>query len=130
MCRWRGLCAEVGIQEVCRWWKAGHGVNGVESHTRLALDSLYVVVVNGDETLDRRWKCVSERLMSDRGVSKGVETVQVLVKNESVDVRSLRMPIRACGGWRVYTSAQNDWSAEMLVVADGVGCEVVGRGVG
>ena len=35
------------------------------------------------------------------------------------------MPIRAWGGWRVYTSAQNDWSAEMLVAADGVGCEGV-----
>ena len=23
----------------------------------------------------------------------------------------------------MYTSAQNDWSAEMLVVADGAGCE-------
>ena len=53
----------------------------------MALDSLYVVVVNGDETLDGWWKCVSERLMSDRGVSKGVEAVQVLVKNESVDVK-------------------------------------------
>ena len=86
MCLWRGLCAEVGIQEVCRWWKAGHGVNGIESQACVALDSLYVVVVNGDETLDGRWKCISERLMSDRGVSKGVETVQVLVENESVDV--------------------------------------------
>ena len=38
--------------------------------------------------------------------------------------------MRACGGWRVYTSAQNDWSAEMLLVADGVGCGVVKSGVG
>ena len=52
----------------------------------MALDSLYVVVINGDETLDGWWKCVSERLMSDRGVSKGIEAVQVLVKNESVDM--------------------------------------------
>ena len=79
MCLWRGLCAKVGVQEVCRWWKAGHGVNGIESQACVALDSLYVVVVNGDETLDGRWKCI-------RGVSKGVETVQVLVENESVDV--------------------------------------------
>ena len=83
MCLWRGLCAKVGVQEACRWWKAGHGVNGIESQACVALDSLYVVVVNGDETLDGRWKCISERLMSDRGVSKGVETVQ---ENESVDV--------------------------------------------
>ena len=95
----------------------------------MALDSLYVVVVNGDETLDRRWKCVSERLMSDRG-GKGVEAVQVLVKNESVDVEVREDAHQGCGGWRVYTSAQNDRSAEMLVVADGVGCEVVGPGVG
>ena len=40
------------------------------------------------------------------------------------------MPIRAWGEWRVYTSAQNDWSAEMLVVADGAGCEGVGSGLG
>ena len=53
----------------------------------MALDALYVVVVNGDEPLDRWWKCVSERLMSDRGVGKGVEAVQVLVKNESVDMK-------------------------------------------
>ena len=46
----------------------------------------FVVRCCGDETLDGRWKCVSERLMSDRCVRKGVETVQVLVKNESVDV--------------------------------------------
>ena len=38
----------------------------------------------------------------------------------------VRMPIRAWGGWRVYTSAQNDWSAEMLVA----GCEGVGNGLG
>ena len=86
VCLWRGLSAEVGIQEVCRWWKAGHGVNGIESQACVALDSLYVVVVNCDKTLDGRWKCVSQRLMSDRGVSKCVETVQVLVENESVDV--------------------------------------------
>ena len=53
----------------------------------MALNALYVVVVNGDETLDGWWKCVSERWMSDRGVGKGVEAVQVLVKNESVEVR-------------------------------------------
>ena len=40
------------------------------------------------------------------------------------------MPIRAWGGWRVYTSAQNDWSAEMLVVAEGAGCEGGGSGLG
>ena len=55
----------------------------------MALNALYVVVVNGDETLDGWWKCVSERLMSDRGVGKGVEAVQVLVKNESVDMEVL-----------------------------------------
>ena len=66
--------------------------------------------------------------MSDRGVSEGVEAVQVLVKNESVDVKVGED--RAWGGWRVYTSAQNDWSAEMLVVADGAGCEGVGTGLG
>ena len=49
MCLWRGLCAKVGVLEVCRWWKAGHGVNGIESQACVALDSLYVVVVNGDE---------------------------------------------------------------------------------
>ena len=64
-----------------------HGVNGIESQARVALDALYVVVVNGNEPLDGWWKCVSERLMSDRGVSKGVEAVQVLVKNESVDMK-------------------------------------------
>ena len=53
----------------------------------MALDALYVVVVNGNEPLDGWWKCVSERLMSDRGVGKGVEAVQVLVKNESVDMK-------------------------------------------
>ena len=58
--------------------------------------------------------------MSDRGVSEGVEAVQVLVKNESVDVKVGED--RAWGGWRVYTSAQNDWSAEMFVVSVGAGC--------
>ena len=53
----------------------------------MALDALYVVVVNGNEPLDGWWKCFSERLMSDRGVSEGVEAVQVLVKNESVDMK-------------------------------------------
>ena len=86
VCLWRGLSAEVGIQEVCRWWKAGHGVNGIESQACVALDSLDVVVVNGNKTLDGRWKCVSQRWMSDRGVSKCVETVQVLVEKESVDM--------------------------------------------
>ena len=86
VCLGRSLHAEVGIQEVCRWWKAGHGANGIESQACVALDSLYVVVVNCDKTLDGRWKCVSQRLMSDRGVSKCGETVQVLVENESVDM--------------------------------------------
>ena len=53
----------------------------------MALDALYVVVVNGDEPLDRWWECIRERWMSDRCVGKGVEAVQVLVKNESVDVK-------------------------------------------
>ena len=53
----------------------------------MALDALYIVVVNGNEPLDRCWECARERWMSDRGVSKGVEAVQVLVKNESVDVK-------------------------------------------
>ena len=56
------------------------------SQVCVVLRSLYIVVVNGDETLDRRWKCVSEGLMANGGVGEGVETVQVLVKDESVDV--------------------------------------------
>ena len=83
---WGGLCAEVGIREVGRWWKAGQSVNGIESQACVVLRSLYVVVVNGNETLDRRWKCVSEGLMADGSFGKGVETVQVLVKDESVDL--------------------------------------------
>ena len=86
MWMWGGLCAEVGIREVGRWWKAGQSVNGIESQACVVLRSLYVVVVNGNKTLDRRWKCVSEGLMADGSFGKGVETVQVLVKDESVDM--------------------------------------------
>ena len=83
---WGGLCAEVGIREVGRWWKAGQSVNGIESQACVVLRSLYVVLVNGNKTLDRRWKCVSERLMADWTFGKGGVTVQVLVKDESVDM--------------------------------------------
>ena len=128
VCLWKGLCAEVGIQQVCCWRKAGHGVNGIESQACVALDSLYVVVVNGDETLDGRWKCISERPI---GVSvRALRLSRCWWRTNRWTWRSVRMLIRACGGWRVYTSAQNDWSAEMLVVADGGGCEVVGPEVG
>ena len=53
----------------------------------MALDALYIVVVNGNEPLDRCWECISERWVSNRGVIEGVEAVQVLVKNEPVDVK-------------------------------------------
>ena len=49
----------VGIQEICCWGKPSHGVNGIESQARVALDALYVVVVNGNEPLDRWWECIS-----------------------------------------------------------------------
>ena len=39
--------------------KPSHGVNGIESQARVALDALYVVVVNGNEPLDRWWECIS-----------------------------------------------------------------------
>ena len=88
----------------------------------MALDALYIVVVNGNEPLDRCWECISERLVSNRGVSEGVEAVQVLVKNEPVDVKVGEDAHEGVGWWRVYTSAQNDWSAEMFVVSVGAGC--------
>ena len=83
------MCVYVG-RLVCRGWDPAAGgkraVNGIESQARVVLRSLYVVVVNGNETLDRRWKCVSEGLMADGSFGKGGETVQVLVKDESVDM--------------------------------------------
>ena len=41
----------------------------------MALDALYIVVINGNEPLDRWWECIRERWMSDRSVGKGVEAV-------------------------------------------------------
>ena len=52
------VCVDVG-RLVCRG-----SVNGIESQACVVWRSLYVVVVNGNKTLDRRWKCVSERLMA------------------------------------------------------------------
>ena len=40
----------------------------------------------------------------------------------------MRTPIRACGGWKVYTSAQKDWSAPMCAAVGCVGCGVAGPG--
>ena len=50
----------------------------------MVLRSLHVVVVNGNKTLNRRWKSVSEGLVADGSFGKGGVTVQVLVKDESV----------------------------------------------
>ena len=67
--------------------------------------------------------------MSDRSVSKGVEAVQVLVKNESVDVKVGEDAHKGVGWLEGVYFGPNDWSAEMLVVADGAGCEGVGSGL-
>ena len=60
--------------------------------------------------------------MADGGFCKCVVAVQVLVKDKAVHVE-----VRKDSH---HTSAQNDWSAERLVVGGGVGSEVVGHGVG
>ena len=85
---------------------------------------MHVVVVNGNDALDGRWKSVGKGLVANGSFCKSGVAVQVLVKDKAVNVEIRQDPIRA--GWRVYTSAQKDWSAERVVVGGWVGSDVVG----
>ena len=82
---WR-WCAEIGVREVSRWWKAGQCVNSVEGEACVVLRALQVVVVNGDDTLDGLWQSVSERLVSNGCLAKSCVGGKVLMKEKTVDM--------------------------------------------
>ena len=52
----------------------------------MVLRSLHVVLVNGNEALDGRWKSVCEGLVADGSFCQRGVAVQVLVKDKAVHV--------------------------------------------
>ena len=92
----------------------------------MVLRSLHVIVVNGNKTLNRRWKSVSEGLVADGSFGKGGVTVQVLAKDESV-----HMEVREDSHQSVWWLKGVHFGPKRLVCRKvGGRSEVVGQGAG